>query len=118
HVLQAPDPPWLEMLRIPLQMAMVATFLAALVLLLPIIAYSLQFLLRTCRFTNRAVWPPTFSTAVLAMGALGTGQTLQLDSITTLGTIAAWATLMLWAITGCWNLHLDLRCRLHPDAGA
>lgn len=102
NVLQAVDVCWLAALRTPPEVAvavifaltaMAVMFALALVLLIPIVILSVDFLCRRCRFVNHASWPPTFSTAVFAMGGLGLGTILNSDSVITLGRTAGWVTL-------------------------
>lgn len=88
----------------PLETATIATLLMSLVLAIPVVLLSLDFLFRRCHFANRTHWPPTFSTAVLAMGALGVGTLLGCNASTTLGIIAGWATLALWLTSSAWDV--------------
>jgi len=91
--------------------AAVATWSLAAVLAGPIVVASLSSLARSRRIVRAAPWPPTFSTAVFALGALATGKVLESPAITGIGKAAAGATLALWAVTAA--LHAS---RLLPSA--
>ncbi len=69
------------------------------VLLLPVLAGSVRHLLALRRPWGAVVWPPTFSTGVYALGARQAGRLTHLPAVTTVGTVAAAATLALWAAT-------------------
>jgi tellurite resistance protein TehA-like permease len=86
-----------------LAMAMTVTDVFALALCVPVIIGSARFLLRYCRFRNAAVWTPTFSTAVFALGCLQAGAVLPSPTFRLIGLAASWATLVFWAITASWN---------------
>lgn len=86
-----------------LVMAMLVTGSFAVILCVPIIGGSIRFLLRQCRFRGQAVWPPTFSTAVFALGCLQTGATLSSPAFRYLGLGAGLVTLTFWAVTMAWN---------------
>ncbi|MGC8519535.1 MAG: hypothetical protein ACP5P4_13600 [Steroidobacteraceae bacterium] len=77
---------------------------AALLLCVPVLLLSAWFLLRQCEFRATASWPPTFSTAVLALGAFQAGRVLHLPALGILGLGAAEATLIFWSVTVGWNL--------------
>lgn len=96
HVLASP---WSALLAA----AMTVTEIFAIILCLPVLGGSIRFLLRRCRFRAAAAWPPTFSTAVFALGSLVTGQVLASPAIGMLGWGAACATLLFWAVTAAWN---------------
>lgn len=101
RVLQNSDPGlWIQTY---LGKAMVATDVVAIVLCVPVIIGSIEFLLRRCRFCEPASWPPTFSTAVFALGCLETGNVLHSPEFRILGLGAGYATLVLWAVTTAWN---------------
>lgn len=94
-------PPWLNM---SVRYAVGATQAVAIALLVPVLLFSLRFLCWRCRWCGRAAWPPTFSTAVFALGALHTGALLGLPWMTKVGQVAAAATVVLWLISGLWNI--------------
>lgn len=94
---------WSEPLDALLVAAMVAAAVVALILCLPVVAYSVAFLLRRCRFRGPAPWPPTFSTAVFALGCLETGAVLQSPVFHDVGVGAGYVTLAFWAATIAWN---------------
>lgn len=77
---------------------------AAILLSVPVLLLSARFLLLQCGFRAAAAWPPTFSTAVFAFGALQAGQVLHMTLLSTLGVGAAYATLLFWCVTAVWNL--------------
>jgi len=91
--------------------AAVATWALAAVLAGPIVVASVSSLVRSRRIVRTAPWPPTFSTAVFALGALAIGKVLEAPTVTSIGTAAAGATLALWAVTAA--LHTS---RLLPGA--
>lgn len=107
-----PRAPWSAPVRGVLGAAMLVTIVAALVLLLPVIARSVHFLACRCRFRDAAGWPPTFSTAVLALGCLATGERLHAPAFHLLGWWAGVATVALWAATMAWNVVSIIRRRL------
>ncbi len=88
-----------------------ATWSVAAVLAVPIVVASVRSLARTRRIVRAAPWPPTFSTAVFALGALATAKMLGVPAVTGVGKVAAGATLALWAVTAV--LHAS---RLFPAA--
>lgn len=83
--------------------AMFATNVCAALLCPPLVVCGVDFLLRRCRFRAGAAWPPTFSTAVFALGCLGTGAALPSTFFRYLGLAAGFATLAFWAVTAGWN---------------
>lgn len=101
RVVQSPGSGW--SLQTFLIRAMVATDLVAVVLCVPVLAIGIVFLLRRCRYRARAPWPPTFSTAVFALGCLATGDILQSAGFRVLGLGAGYATLAFWVVTAAWN---------------
>ena len=92
--------------------AAIVTWSFAALLAVPIVAASVRSLARSRRIEKVAPWPPTFSTAVFALGALGAGKMLGLPAVTDVGKAAAGATLALWAVTAA--LHAS---RLLPSTG-
>lgn len=87
------------------------TEVVAIVLAVPVLVMSAVFLLWHCSYRGRGVWPPTFSTAVFALGSLQAGTVLQAPLVWRVGFYAAWATLGLWLVTSGWNAACGL-CRL------
>ncbi len=95
-----------------LSAAMAVTLALAAVLLVPVLIGSVNFLSRCCHFRDKAAWPPTFSTAVFALGCLGTGAVLHLEGVRAVGRYAAIATLVMWTATVLWNASIVLRNHL------
>ena len=102
RVLKAPGSGWA--LHAFLVQAMVVTCIFAAILCVPVLVCSAAFLLRRCRFRAPAPWPPTFSTAVFALGCLETGDILQSPAFRSLGLAAGYATLLFWLVTMVWNV--------------
>jgi hypothetical protein len=94
--------PWGSALQAGLA-AMLATAVCAVTLSVPVLVASADFLLRRCRFQGGAAWPPTFSTAVFALGCLHAGAVLHSPAFHGLGIGAGFATLALWTATAAWN---------------
>lgn len=84
----------------------VVTDIVAVLLGLPVLLGSVVFLLRRCRFHAHAVWTPTFSTAVFALGCFEAGDLLHSSAFRALGLGAGYATLAFWAVTTVWNARL------------
>lgn len=103
-------------LRAFLTDAMVVTTIAAVILCIPILVLSTLFLLRRCRFRGPASWPPTFSTAVFALGCLEMGDVLHSPVFEVLGLGAGYATLVFWAVTAIWNVAHSGIARLRDRA--
>ncbi|MBS0380936.1 MAG: hypothetical protein JSR56_00770 [Proteobacteria bacterium] len=100
-VLQAPVADgWLQAW---LKGALAVTVVVAIVLCVPVLIGSARFLLHRCRYCGFAAWPPTFSTAVFALGCLEAGVVLKSPVLHWLGLGAGYATLVLWAVTFAWN---------------
>lgn len=95
--------PWPPALHAALAWATGATIVVAVALCVPVLAGSAVFLVRRCRFRDAAAWPPTFSTAVFALGCLQAGTVLRVPALWTLGFGAGLATLVLWFGTAAWN---------------
>lgn len=102
---------WPSTLQTPATFGILIAAFSALALMLPVTALSLRFLLRDCRCRNAAAWPPTFSTAVFALGCLAAGVTRHVAWWHGLGLAGGYATLMLWAATLGWNISRRLRRR-------
>ncbi|MGC8464094.1 MAG: hypothetical protein ACP5P9_10570, partial [Acidimicrobiales bacterium] len=79
--------------------AAIITWSFSALLAVPVVAASVRFLARSRRIERAAPWPPTFSTAVFALGALGTGKMLELPAVTDVGKVAAAVTLAFWTVT-------------------
>lgn len=79
--------------------AAIVTWSFAALLAVPIVGVSVRSLARRRRIERAAPWPPTFSTAVFALGALGTGTALGIPAVTDVGRVAAAVTLALWTLT-------------------
>lgn len=109
---------WPPALGTALTVALMVTAIAAIVLMIPVTVLSIHFLLRKCRFRNHAAWPPTFSTAVFALGCLAAGTVWHSAGLLWLGVCGGFATLGLWAATMLWNVlrTLDTKNRRHPQA--
>lgn len=86
-----------------IRQAMAGTVAAAIVLCVPILVGGTVFLLHRCRYRAPAAWPPTFSTAVFALGCLGSGHVLHSPPLRLLGVGAGYATLVFWTVTSVWN---------------
>ncbi|MBM7128979.1 hypothetical protein [Dyella mobilis] len=90
---------------------MVATSFFSVALCVPVLLGSALFLLRYCRFHDAAVWTPTFSTAVFALGCLQVGSDLPSAAFRSIGFAAGLATLVFWALTAGWNLRKCMSSR-------
>lgn len=95
-----------------LVVAMLVTAIFAVVLCVPVIVVATKFLFMHCRYCETAPWPPTFSTAVFALGCLGAGEVLHSPIFQILGLAAAYATLVFWAVTAGWNMKCACVARL------
>jgi hypothetical protein len=93
--------------------AAIVTWSFAALLAVPIVAASVRSLARRRRIERAAPWPPTFSTAVFALGALGTGTALGIPAVTDVGRVAAAVTLALWTVTTAAHAS-----RLFPGSGS
>ena len=97
-----------EALGSPLQTFLSATTVTtadlAVVLCVPVLVGGAWFLLRRCRYRAAAAWPPTFSTAVFALGCLQAGAVAQSAALRSVGIAAGDAALLFWAVTSCWNV--------------
>lgn len=102
---------WPTMLHQLIALSVTIAACTALALLLPVLGLSLRFLLHDCRYRNTAAWPPTFSTAVFALGSLTAGATQGASGWHTLGLTGGYATLALWAVSFGWNLSRQLQRR-------
>ncbi len=103
--------PWTADIVATGHVAAVATWSVAAVLAVPIVVASVSSWARSHRIVRAAPWPPTFSTAVFALGTLATGRMVEAPTVTSIGKAAADATLALWAVTVA--LHAS---RLLPSA--
>lgn len=100
---------WPSTIQTPATFGILIAAFGALALMLPVIALSLRFLLRDCRCRNAAAWPPTFSTAVFALGCLAASATRHATWWHVLGLVGGYATLALWAATLGWSISRRLR---------
>ena len=91
-----------------------ATWSVAAVLAVPIVVASVRSLARTRRIVRAAPWPPTFSTAVFALGALATAKMSGVPAVTGVGKVAAGATLALWAVTAALHASRPLQAARRP----
>jgi len=69
------------------------------VLLIPILAGSVRYVIRMRHLEGLVPWPPTFSTGVYALGTGVVGGLLHVDPLTTLSDLAGLATVVLWGAT-------------------
>lgn len=99
RALAADDSYWPLGISVACHIAAAATWALAAALAVPIVIESLRWLSGTRRIVRLAPWPPTFSTAVFALGGLATGAMFHAHAITMIGKAAGFATLALWAIT-------------------
>lgn len=97
-----------------LVVALGVTIVFAVALCVPVIVEGTRFVLLYCRFRGPAVWPPTFSTAVLALGCLQAGEIVSSPLLRFLGLGAGLATLVFWAVTTGWNVKSAVSGLLHP----
>ena len=91
-----------------------ATWSVAAVLAVPIVVASVRSLARTRRIVRAAAWPPTFSTAVFALGALATAKMSGVPAVTGVGKVAAGTTLALWAVTAALHASRPLQAARRP----
>lgn len=101
--------PGADWLRGPLLGAVCVFQVCAMALCVPVLAGGASFLLRGCRFRARATWPPTFSTAVFALGGLWAGKVLGNPALHAVGLGAGFATLAFWGVTVTWNVGVRFR---------
>jgi hypothetical protein len=78
-------------------------------LLLPVLSGSIAYVPRLRRLRPSPPWPPTFSTAVYALGAIQTAALWRIHAIDVLGHAAALATVALWLATATLYLLLTPR---------
>lgn len=98
-------------LHATLVVAMVGLEIVALALCVPVLVWGVRFLACDCGFRAAAPWPPTFSTAVFALGGLWAGKVLQAPVFHGIGIAAGFATLALWLVTVVWNAGVWFRQR-------
>jgi len=67
--------------------------------LVPVVAVSLGYLVRTRRARGVPPWTPTFSTGVYALGTLALARLFDVPVLSTVASAAAVVTLAMWAIT-------------------
>ncbi len=75
------------------------TWSFGLLLLMPIVWFSLVHLFRLRHFPKSIPWPPTFSTAVFALGSFATGALVRSEWVYDLGVVTGTVALVLWAVT-------------------
>lgn len=68
-------------------------------ILIPIALLSIQYLFRLENFPKNAPWPPTFSTAVYALGTITASQLIHSQAVHLIGVAASIITLLLWSCT-------------------
>ncbi len=111
-----------EALAVPVQTFLRATTVTtadlAVLLCVPVLVGGAWFLLRRCRYRAAAAWPPTFSTAVFALGCLQAAAVAHSPALRALGFAAGDATLLFWAVTSCWNVKCALAARFGRGAEA
>lgn len=111
RTLKSRDPAlWLQPF---LRNAMAVNDVVAIALCVPVLVLSAAFLLRRCRFHAPASWPPTFSTAVFALGCFESGDVLHSPTLQMIGLGAGYATLLFWAVTILWNAGRTCSRALH-----
>lgn len=89
----APDPGhWLTW-------AALAVWITGSLLLIPVLIGSARHLTRRRRTPRRPCWPPTFSTAVYALGTDAIGGMTHLPAVVAAGRIAGFAAVVLWLVT-------------------
>lgn len=96
--------------------AAVGCWVVATIVLLPVGAESLRYLLRLRRLSLGPPWPPAFSTAVYALGTAQVGVLFGQPWAAGLARVAAIETLVVWAVTGALRvggLAVHLRPRRH-----
>lgn len=81
-----------------------ATWVLASVLAVGVIGRSTWWLVGTRPRSTAAPWPPTFSSAVFALGSLAVGTFLHAPAILAVADAAAGATIALWVVTA--SLHV------------
>jgi hypothetical protein len=79
------------------------TDLFALALWIPIFLSSAWFLLTRCRFRNRAVWSPAFSSCVLALGSLQAAAIRRAPALKALGEGIGYEALLFWFAATVWE---------------
>lgn len=104
-------------LHTTLVVAMVALEIVALALCVPVLAFGVRFIVCDCSFRAPAPWPPTFSTAVFALGGLWTGKVMQSPMFHVIGIAAGCATLIFWLVTIVWNGSAWIRRRRTVGGG-
>lgn len=95
----------------------VTLWIAASVLLVPVVALSVAYLTGWRRPEGSPPWPPTFSTAVYALGAIQAGRLGHLHFVGTVGVDAGLATVALWLVTAALYAALAGRWVRHAGAG-
>lgn len=101
--------PGAAMFHMPFVIAMSALEVFAIALWVPVVILGVRFLACTCRFRAAAPWPPTFSTAVFALGGLWAGKVFHSQVFHGIGVVAGVATLAFWLVTVVWNVGVWVR---------
>ncbi len=89
-------------IRIPgdgVQAVVVGLWLLACLALIPVVVVSLGHVLRGRGGRGRPPWPPTFSTAVFALGTLEAARWADSCALERAGRVAGWTTVALWCAT-------------------
>lgn len=90
-------------LEAALRFASATTWAAGTVVLVPVLFISARHAISRRRIAPRFPWPPTFSTAVIAIGALDVGRLMPLAALEVVGKAVGYATLVGWLITATRN---------------
>lgn len=90
---------WGPSLSAVLRVAALTTWLVAAVLAVPILAQSARWLAGLRDLPVRLPWPPTFSAAVFALGALAVGTVTNDSVLSAIGRASAYATVAFWSLT-------------------
>ncbi len=103
--------------RIPaegVESVVVGLWILACLALIPVVVASVAHLLRRRRPYGKPPWPPTFSTAVFALGTLEAARWCESSAVHQVGRVAGWATVALW----CLTVVLLVRHGVHRSASA
>ena len=91
-----------------------ATWAAGASVLVPVLLLSIRHVVTHRRIAPSFPWPPTFSTAVIAIGALDVGRLMPMAAIGAVGRAVGYATLAGWLLTATWNTGSLIRRRPPP----
>jgi len=106
---------WDSTITAILRPAVAVTWTVAAVLIVPILLLGARFMITTCKYQQHALWPPTFSSAVFALGGLAAGKLLASQTMSNIGKYAGYLTLIFWVVTATWNLTRLARARRAGD---